>query len=111
MTLCEADITTKTPTKIHSNFEIVLKNSVEERDQVRNFQPPITGEEICYFSILSLQKRNRMLKEIKEAILEGEILEYKAAYDFMLKKAKKIGLIKKYIRLRLTFVFLLRLFL
>jgi hypothetical protein len=47
---------------------------VEERDQVRNFQPQLV-KKLCYFSTLSLQKRNRMLKEaIKEAILEGEIL-------------------------------------
>ncbi|MFV5688171.1 CCA tRNA nucleotidyltransferase [Flavobacterium sp. ZT3R25] len=99
MTLCEADITTKNPTKFkkyHNNFEIVRKKivEVEERDNIRNFQPPITGEEIMGIFNIKPSKEIGMLKEaIKEAILEGEIPnEYQAAYSFMLKRAEKIGL-------------------
>ncbi|NGY38339.1 HD domain-containing protein [Flavobacterium sp. XN-5] len=101
MTLCEADITTKNPNKFkkyHSNFEIVRKKivEVEERDHVRQFQPPITGEEIMAIFDLKPSKEIGMLKEaIKEAILEGEIPnDYDAAYGFMMKRAQKIGLIK-----------------
>ncbi|WP_310381958.1 HD domain-containing protein [Flavobacterium sp.] len=101
MTLCEADITTKNPNKFkkyHSNFEIVRKKivEVEERDSIRNFQPPITGEQIMEIFNLKPSKEIGVLKEaVKEAILEGEIANnYDEAFAFVLKKAEKLGLKK-----------------
>lgn len=101
MTLCEADITTKNPKKFnkyHNNFQLVRQKivEVEERDHVRNFQPPISGEDIMKTFNLKPSKEIGIIKEtIKEAILEGDIPnEYKAAYELMLSEGERLGLKK-----------------
>ncbi|MDN5479068.1 MAG: CCA tRNA nucleotidyltransferase, partial [Chryseobacterium sp.] len=98
-TLCKADITTKNSKKqerFKKNFEYVAVKikEVEEKDQVRNFQPPITGEEIMKMFNLKPGKEIGILKEkVKEAILEGEILNDKEeAEKFVIAEAEKLGL-------------------
>jgi tRNA nucleotidyltransferase (CCA-adding enzyme) len=101
MTHCEADITTKNKSKEKqylNNFALVRQKikEVEERDHVRNFQPPISGELIMETFNLKPCREIGIIKDaIKEAILEGEITnDYDEAYNFMLKKAAAIGLKK-----------------
>lgn len=99
MTLCEADITTKNPRKFkkyHKNFELVrIKiKEVEERDRIRNFQPPVTGEEIMKaFNLTPCREIGQIKEAIKEAILDGEISnDHKASYNFMIQKGLDLGL-------------------
>lgn len=99
MTLCEADITTKNPRRYkayHDNFKRVRQKiqDVEERDHIRNFQPPVSGEDIMKTFNIKPSKEIGIIKSaIKEAILEGEIPNDKeAAFQFMLVKGKALGL-------------------
>ena len=99
ITLCEADITTKNPkrfTRYHRNFQIVRKKitEVEARDQVRNFQPPVTGQMIMNYFQIGPSKAIGVIKEaIKEAILEGRIPnELDAALEKMKEEGIKLGL-------------------
>lgn len=99
MLLCNADVTTKNEYKIkkyRNNFELVKQKlkDVEERDKIRNWQPPISGNDIMEIFGLSAGKEVGLLKNaIREAILEGEITNtYDNALQFMLEKAKEFGL-------------------
>ena len=101
MTLCEADITTKNATKYkkyHNNFKIVRSKivEVEERDHIRNFQPPISGENIMTAFNIGPSKEIGVIKEqIKEAILEGHINNnFDEAYELMVELGEKLGLNK-----------------
>ena len=98
-TLCKSDITTKNNTKqnkFKKNYEYVAEKikQVEEKDKVRNFQPPITGEEIMALFKLKPSREIGILKEkVKEAILEGEIENnHEQAKNFVMQEAKKLGL-------------------
>lgn len=102
MLLCHADVTTKNEykkAKYRNNFELVKQKlkDVEERDQIRNWQPPISGENIMEVFGLGPGRIVGVIKNaIREAILEGEIPNAKKeAYFFMLKKGEELNLTLK----------------
>ncbi|GIV33393.1 MAG: tRNA nucleotidyltransferase [Chitinophagales bacterium] len=101
MTLCNADITTKNPAKMKrylANFEVVRQKlrEIEEKDRIRNFQPPISGEDIMQYFNIPPSKPVGIIKDaIKDAILDGIIRnDRKEAFQFMIQKGKELGLTK-----------------
>ena len=99
MTLCEADITSKNAQRKQrflDNFKLVRRKLVdlEERDRIRNFQPPVSGEEImAVFGLTPCREVGALKSAIKDAILDGVVPnEHDAAYAFMLGKAAAMGL-------------------
>ena len=99
MILCEADITSGIDAKVKrylANFELVRRKmkDLEERDRIRNFQPPITGEIIMQtYGIGPCRLIGEIKEVIKNAILDGVIPnEYEAARQFLIQRAEKMGL-------------------
>ena len=99
MTLCEADITSKNPDRKQrflDNFKLVRQKlkDLEEKDRIRNFQPPVDGEEIMRtFNLQPCREIGSLKSAIKDAILDGIIPnEHDAAYQFMLERAQRMGL-------------------
>ncbi len=99
MMLCDADITSKNKQKVkrfQENFQLVRKRckEVEEKDHIRNWQPPVTGEMIMETFGLSPSKEVGIIKDaMKDAMLDGQIENtYEAAFNFMLQKGKEMGL-------------------
>ena len=99
MTLCEADITSKNQERKQrflDNFRLVRQKlkDLEEKDRIRNFQPPVDGEEImATFGLQPCREIGSLKSAIKDAILDGVIPnDHDAAYQFMLERARRMGL-------------------